>query len=150
VNRAARFIGVGAGGFGVQVLALHALAAAGLPYPIATALAVEAAIVHNFLWHERWTWGDRVAGLKACSHDQPTACDRERLARFLRFNGSTAIISIGGNVALMALFVSIFGLPLLPANLLSVLALSAVNFVSADRFVFSPASRVPSDPVPHS
>jgi putative flippase GtrA len=138
VSRAARFVGVGAAGFVVQGLTLHLLAAAGLPYPVATALAVEAAIVHNFVWHERWTWGDR-AGLKARSHERPAG--RGRLARFLRFNGSTAVISIGGNVALMALFVGVFGLPLLPANLLAVITLSALNFLSADRFVFAPARR---------
>ena len=133
MSRASRFVWVGAGGFVVQALSLQALAAAGLPYPVATALAVEAAILHNFLWHERWTWADRTAcggaGLKACSH--------ERLARFLRFNGSTAVISIAGNVALMGLFVGGFRLPLLPANLLAVLALSVLNYLSADRLVFA-------------
>lgn len=123
MRRAARFAWVGASGFVVQALTLHALAAAGLPYPVATALAVEAAILHNFLWHERWTWADRRAG-------------PGRLARLLRFNGSAALISIGGNVALMALFVGSLGLPLLPANLLAVLTLSALNFLSADRLVF--------------
>lgn len=124
---------VGAGGFAVQGLALSALAAAGLPYPVATALAVEAAIVHNFLWHERWTWADRTgereAGLKARNH--------ERLARFVRFNGSTAVISIAGNVALMGLFVGSLGWPLLPSNLLAVLTLSLLNYASADRLVFA-------------
>jgi putative flippase GtrA len=139
VSRTARFVWVGAGGFVVQGLSLAALAAAGLPYPIATALAVEAAILHNFLWHERWTWADRMAGQKACSHE-PRARRHERLARFLRFNGSTAVISIAGNVGLMALFVGAFGLPLLPANLLAVLTLSGLNFLSADRLVFKDAN----------
>ena len=124
MSRAARFAWVGAGGFVVQALTLHALAAAGLPYTVATALAVEAAILHNFLWHERWTWADRTAG-------------PGRLARLLRFNGSTALISIAGNVALMALFVGYLDLPLLPANLLAVLTLSVLNFLSADRLVFA-------------
>ena len=129
-SRAARFVWVGAGGFAVQGLALFALAAAGLPYLLATALAVEAAIVHNFLWHERWTWADRnEAGLKACSYD--------RLARFVRFNGSTAVISIAGNMALMGLFAGFFGWPLLLSNLLAVLMLSVLNYVSADRLVFA-------------
>ena len=123
MSRAARFAWVGAAGFVVQVVTLHALAAAGLPYPFATALAVEAAILHNFLWHERWTWADRPS--------------EGRLGRLIRFNGSTALISIGGNVALMALFVGQLQLPLLAANLLAVLTLSAVNFLSADRLVFT-------------
>jgi putative flippase GtrA len=144
-RRAGRFVWVGAGGFAVQGLALYALAAAGLPYPAATALAVEAAIVHNFLWHERWTWGDRAGekepGSKACSGD--------RMARFVRFNGSTAVISIAGNVALMGLFVGSLGLPLLPSNLVAVLTLSVLNYVSADRLVFATKlTRRPHDPTP--
>jgi putative flippase GtrA len=138
-RRVARFVWVGAGGFAVQGLALYALAAAGLSYPVATALAVEAAIVHNFLWHERWTWADRAG--EACSDD--------RMARFVRFNGSTAVISIAGNVALMGLFVGFFGLPLLPSNLMAVLTLSVLNYLSADRLVF--ATKLPprqSDPTP--
>ena len=133
MTRAARFAWVGAGGFAVQGLALYALAAAGLPYPVATALAVEAAIVHNFLWHERWTWADRAgekeAGVKACNDD--------RIARFVRFNASTAVISIAGNVALMGVFVEALGFPLLPSNLVAVLTLSVLNYVSADRLVFA-------------
>jgi putative flippase GtrA len=135
VSRAARFAWVGVGGFVVQAASLYALSAAGLSYPVATAIAVEAAILHNFLWHERWTWADRLAG--------------GRLLRFARFNGSTALISIGGNVALMAIFVGRFHLPLLAANVLSVVTLSVLNFLSADRLVF--ATKLPrrhSDPTP--
>jgi putative flippase GtrA len=130
VSRAARFAWVGAGGFVVQALTLHGLAAAGLPYPVATAVAVEAAILHNFAWHEGWTWNDRAAAGR-------------RLDRLVRFNGATALISIGGNVALMGLLAGYFGLPLLPANLLAVLALSVVNFLSADRLVFTGGSEDP-------
>ena len=129
VSRGARFFWVGAAGFVVQAVTLSLLAAAGLPYPAATVVAVEAAILHNFLWHERWTWADRTAGLKAGSHG--------RLGRLLRFNGTTALVSIAGNVALMGLFVGWLHLPLLAANLLCVLTLSALNFLSADRLVFT-------------
>ena len=136
MSRAARFVWVGAGGFVVQVVMLHALVAAGLPYPFATGLAVEAAILHNFAWHERWTWGDR-----------PTSDGW--LRRLIRFNGSTALISIGGNVALMALFVGRLHLPLAPANLLAVLTLSVLNFLSADRLVFATnLSPRQTDPTP--
>ena len=130
MSRTARFVSVGAGGFVVQLATLHALAAAGLPYPFATGLAVEAAILHNFFWHERWTWADR-------SGQAALTCSHERVRRLIRFNGSTALVSIGGNVALMAVFVSWLHLPLIPANLLAVLTLSVLNFLSADRLVFA-------------
>ena len=126
--RAARFACVGLGGFAVQLLALRALSDAGVPPPLATALAVEAAIVHNFFWHERWTWKDRPR------LDGP-------LARFARFNGVTALVSIVGNVALTATFTGTLHLPLLAANALAVLVLGTVNFTAADRAVFTLASR---------
>lgn len=136
MSRAARFVWVGAGGFVVQVLALQALATAGLPYALATAIAVEAAILHNFLWHERWTWRDRPAA-------------GSRVERLLRFNGTTALISIAGNVVLMALFVGYLRLPLLPANLVAVLTLGVLNFLCADRLVFATTlTGGRSDPTP--
>jgi len=44
-------------------------------YLAATAIAVEAAVVHNFVWHEWFTWGDRVRASWSRS-----------LPRLLRFN----------------------------------------------------------------
>jgi len=124
----------------VQGAALQGLVSlAGLPYALATVLAVEAAIVHNFLWHERWTWADRIeAGLQARTHTSATSSGRaSRLARFLRFNGATALVSIGGNVVLMSLLVGVLHVPLLAAMTVAVVAMSAVNFACADRFVFT-------------
>jgi hypothetical protein len=51
--------------------------------------------------------------------------------------------AIAGNVALMAVLVDMARLPLLPANALAVAAMSAVNFLGADRLVFPAASRAP-------
>ena len=52
-----RFAIVGAVGCVIQVAALWVLTALGqwqwLP---ATIAAVELAVVHNFFWHDRWTW----------------------------------------------------------------------------------------------
>jgi putative flippase GtrA len=31
----------------------------GVDYRVATGLAVQGAVVHNFLWHERFTWPER-------------------------------------------------------------------------------------------
>ena len=57
-----RFNAVGVLGFVVQLgvlgLCAHALH---WDYLLATALAVEAALLHNFFWHERYTWADRTA-----------------------------------------------------------------------------------------
>ena len=49
----------------------HGVARAGTPTPLSAGrplIAVEAAVLHNFGWHERWTWRDRPrAGQHGCS-----------------------------------------------------------------------------------
>jgi putative flippase GtrA len=120
---------VGAIGIGVQLGALALLRGGlGMDYLLATALAVEAAVVHNFIWHERFTWADRSSVTLAQS-----------LGRLLRFNLTTGAVSIAGNLALMRLLVGAAGLPLLPSNLLSIAGCSVVNFLLSDRVVFRPA-----------
>ena len=92
----------------------------GLHYMLATALAVESAVLHNFVWHERWTWVDRTGANR-----------RGMLGRLIRFNLSTGIVSIASNLVFMSLFVDGFGLHYLPANLLSIGACSLVHFFSS-------------------
>jgi putative flippase GtrA len=132
-TRLARFAGVGFVGFAIQCAVLHMLAAgAGVHYAIATGLAVEAAILHNFAWHEAWTWRDRMAGTGG------------RLARLMRFNGFTAVVSILGNVMLVTLFVESLRLPLIVSNAMAVVSVSIVNLVASDLWVFRARRRPPA------
>jgi len=56
-----RFNSVGAIGIGVQFAALFLMKGMlHFNYLAATAIAVEAAVVHNFVWHEQFTWADRT------------------------------------------------------------------------------------------
>jgi len=126
-----RFNAVGVIGFAVQLAVLAMLLRADLHYLAATALAVEAAVLHNFAWHERWTWKDRAAD------------GRGRLAGLLRFHALNGAVSLVGNVLLMRLFVGTFGLPAIPANLLAVLACSALNYFGSDRVVFRTGRKSP-------
>jgi putative flippase GtrA len=119
-----RFNGVGVMGFALQLGALALLLGLGVHYLLATALAVEFAILHNFAWHERWTWRDRPAG------------DGGRLQRLWRFHAANGLVSLAGNLVLMRLLVGLCAMPPVPANLLSVLACALVNFTASDRFVF--------------
>jgi putative flippase GtrA len=127
------FLAVGGLGFLVQLGALAALMSlAHWSWLPATLVSVELAVVHNFVWHERWTWGDRTV---APSHLAPSHLGLlKRLARFHVANGAVSIV---GNAALMTLFVGVLGLPAIPANALAVAAMSVVNFVMADRWVFA-------------
>ncbi|HEX6165077.1 MAG TPA: GtrA family protein [Vicinamibacterales bacterium] len=122
MKRFLKFALAGTGGFAVQVGAMFALTAIlGVNYLIATVIAVEAAILANFAWHQRWTFGDRSGGW---------------LERLIHFNALTAITSIFGSVVLTAFFVETMGLHPVFANIASVAALSLVNFAAADRLVF--------------
>jgi putative flippase GtrA len=120
-----RFITVGLFGFLLQIAALAALTAyAHWSWLPAILISVELAVLHNFLWHERWTWIDR------------TAARSTKFARLLRFHVSNGLVSIAGNAALMAWLVGVLGVPAVPANVLAVGAMSVLNFVMADRWVF--------------
>jgi putative flippase GtrA len=95
-------------------------------YLLATSLAVEAAILHNFIWHRRFTWADRTGeGM------------RDGLSALLRFHVSNGSISLVGNLVLMWILVARFGLPVLPANLAAIAACFAANFLASDRWVFT-------------
>lgn len=114
---------VGGIGIGVQLLVLVMLKTGlNLNYLIATALAVEAAVIHNFLWHERFTWADRTGG---------------GFARFLKFNLTTGLFSVAGNLVLMRLLVGVGHLNYLLANGITITACSVVNFLVSDGFVFA-------------
>jgi putative flippase GtrA len=58
-KRWCKFSLVGAVGIGVQLAALAGLTVAGLQFLLATALAVEAAVLHNFGGHQHFTWRNR-------------------------------------------------------------------------------------------
>ena len=61
MNRWLKFNLVGAIGIVVQLSTLSVLALwLHVHYLVATGLAVEAAILHNFLWHRSFTWADRA------------------------------------------------------------------------------------------
>ncbi len=121
-----KFNVVGGIGIGVQwAVLLYLNSGFHLSYLWATALAVEAAVIHNFFWHERFTWGDRVR-----------VRWRQSMLRLLRFNFTTGAVSILGNVTLMKLLVDAAHLNYFLASAITIPACSVVNFVVSNRVVF--------------
>jgi putative flippase GtrA len=121
-----KFNAVGGIGIGVQLAALAFFRSVlRLDTILATALAVETAVIHNFLWHERFTWADRPAGRL-----------RHSLARFAKFNATNGAVSIVGNVVIMRALVGGLRLNYLVANLIAIAVCSVVNFVLSDQVVF--------------
>lgn len=125
--RFAAFAVVGLSGFIVQVATLELLInAAGAGPVTATVVAVEFAVLHNFTWHERWTWRDR-------RRDGAFGTIR-RLAQFHLANG---IVSLGASVACVAWLTCAFDWPPLASNVVAVALTGVVNFVALDRWVFA-------------
>ncbi len=122
VRRLSKFSAVGVVGAGVQLLALALFLRLHLNYLLATAAAVETAILHNYQWHARWTW-------------------RGRPGRFWRFQVSNGLVSLTSNLILMRLLTGAVGIPPIPSNLIAIAATSLANFWLGDRWVFDAASR---------
>jgi putative flippase GtrA len=121
-----KFNAVGSLGIAVQLAVLFTLKNGfHLNYLLATGFGVEAAVVHNFLWHERYTWADRV---------EPSW--RTSLPRLLRFNLTTGGVSIAGNLALMKLMVDLGHLNYLVANGVAIVLCSLANFLVSEHWVF--------------
>jgi len=122
-TRLVKFGAVGAGGVVVQAATLAVLLrVAPAHYLVDTAVAVEAAILHNFVWHRRWTWADRP--------------ETNRALALLRFNATSGATSLVGNLILMFILVGCFKLNPFVANLITIAICSLVNFALSDRFVF--------------
>jgi putative flippase GtrA len=98
---------------------------AGVHYLVATAIAVESAVLHNFVWHQQWTWRDR-----------PTSSARgvaRRLVRFHLLNGSISLI---GNIVITSILTGSTGLDPVVANMLAIAVCSTLNFFGSDALVF--------------
>lgn len=110
-TKLAKFSLVGGSGVVVNTAALYLFYQIGhLPLVMASLLAVELAIVNNFLWNDRWTFGQHALSPM----------------RFLRFN----LVSAGGlaiTTGTLALVTS-FGVYYLLANLLGISLATLWNF----------------------
>ncbi len=113
--RFARFGVVGALGVGVNSLVLFvAHGVAGLPLLVASPLAVELAVLNNFFWNERWTFG--ASGFSP-----------RRLAKF-------NLTSLGGMViasGVLYLLVAYGGFHYLMANLVGISLAVLWNFTTS-------------------
>jgi putative flippase GtrA len=153
--RWSKFNFVGGIGIAVQFAALFLLKSVfHVHYLAATALAVEAAVLHNFIWHERFTWADRIkpdrikqqgskrdrSSLGQTKSDGPfadaPALYRRSLLRLARFHLGNGAVSILGNVALMKVMVGVGHMNYLVANAIAITLCSVANFLVSDDWVF--------------
>ncbi len=133
-----KFNAVGGIGIGVQLAALAMFRSwLKLDYLLATGLAVEIAVIHNFLWHERFTWADRASSVPI-----------QTLWRLVKFNASNGVVSIAGNVLLMRLLVGEMKFNYVLSNVFAIGLCSALNFFLGDRFVFGAGEKTAAESSP--
>jgi len=158
--RFVRFNVVGVMGVAVQLAALMLLVSGlGVHYLPGTAIAIELSVLHNFLWHERWTWRDRtgsaeckVQSAKCRMHNAhcrvqdaesraPSAerrtNPRPQLARLVAFHAGNGLVSTAGSLVLMPVFVGWLGLHYIVANLSTIAATGLLNFLLGDKIIFA-------------
>jgi putative flippase GtrA len=115
---------VGAMGMVVQLCALALLnRIAPGHYLVATAVAIEFALLHNFVWHLHFTWRDR--------RDQSAT-----VAQLVRFHLANGLVSMVGNLALMRFLVQEAHVPVIIANAIAILCCSVLNFCLGNSWAF--------------
>jgi dolichol-phosphate mannosyltransferase len=100
----------------------------GLHYLVGTAIGVEASLVHNFAWHERWTF-------KRLGKPLPPGAGPMAM-RFIGFHAGSGLVSMLGTLAIMPVLVGWLGLHYLVANLVTIALGSIANFLLNDRLVY--------------
>jgi putative flippase GtrA len=139
LHRFLRFNLVSGLGVFVQLAAVTLLVEVlGLHYLVGTALAIEIAVLHNFAWHERWTWRDKTGRLARSS----TRSGRRKTEngsvffRCLVFHAGNGCVSLLGSLALLPLLVGVLHLHYVAGNLVTIAATGLLNFLISDRVVF--------------
>src|SRR3954471_10327354 len=90
VQRWVAFNAVGLAGMLVQLAVVAFLVrVAGWHVLVATAIGVESAVLHNFVWHQHWTWRDR-----------PSESGRGTVIRLVHFHLLNGMVSFAGNIGL--------------------------------------------------
>ncbi len=84
---------VGIIGAGVQLASLALLLGFHVQYLVATAVGIELALLHNYAWHRRWTWGGET----------------RKTGSFWRFHLSNGLLSLGCNLLLMRCSLAFWG-----------------------------------------
>lgn len=120
-----KFNVVGIAGAGVQLGVLSVLNhISPAHYLLNAAIALEVTLLHNFVWHVRYTWRDRPESASTTT-------------RLLRFHLSNGGVSLVGNLGLMQLLISHGRIPVLAANAMAIITCSAINYILSDRWSFA-------------
>ena len=118
IGRFLKFGAVGFSGVFVDLGVFWLLSSVGFAAVTATILSAEVAVLNNFIWNDRWTFGDR-------SIQQPGR--RSRVKRFLKFN-VLCLVGIVLQGTLVGLMSNVVGFPAIGAKLLAIALVMLWNF----------------------
>jgi putative flippase GtrA len=125
-TRFGKFNLVGLMGAALQLVLLDQLMERfGLSGIVAAPIAVEIAVLHNFFWHERFTW-----------RDQETVGPRQRAIRLWRFHAGNGLISLAGNTLLTYCLSHQLKTPPLASAVTAIALCAPINFLVADCWVY--------------
>jgi putative flippase GtrA len=129
LRRWAKFNLVGVAGAAVQLGAVHLLSRWLAPHYLwASAVALEATLIHNFFWHVHFTWKRSAGG-------------RERGTQLLRFHAANGGVSLVGNLMVMRWLVGQLHVPPVAANAIAIGVCSVANFWLSDLWAFGESTR---------
>ena len=95
----------------------------GIPIIPASILAIEIAIIHNFIWFRHWAWKDRVHRPSFFKH-------------LIIFNAATGAVDFVGNVSVLWALTTFAGVHYLVANVLGMIVPPFIKFWLNEKFIF--------------
>jgi dolichol-phosphate mannosyltransferase len=125
IRRLVKFGLVGSWGFVVNMSILWFLTEmAGLYYLFSSLVAIEIALINNYVLNDLWTW-----------HDRGKAGRREYFKRMLQYH-ITASAAMLTNISLLWMLTEVAGIYYLASNVFGILCGAALNYFVNDRWTF--------------
>ena len=94
-----------------------------IPIIPASMMAIEVAILHNFLWFRWWAWKDRIHRPSFFKH-------------LLFYNAATGVVDLVANVSVLWALSTFAGVHYLLANLAGMIAGPFIKFWLNEKFIF--------------
>ncbi|HEY3295553.1 MAG TPA: GtrA family protein [bacterium] len=98
----------------------------GIPLIPASLLAIEIAILHNFIWLRYWAWSDRKT-------------DNQRppfWKQLIVYNLATGAVDLMANVTILWVLATLFGVHYLVANIIGMILGPFIKFWVNDKLIF--------------
>ncbi len=101
----------------------------------ASLMAIEIAIIHNFIWFRTWTWRDRP--------NKPPF-----FQQLIKYNLATGAVDFLANVSVLWSLSTFLKIHYLLANILGMIAPPFIKFWLNEKFIFKASSNDPPRPNP--